>query len=112
MSMNKINYEEFKKLDLRVGQIKAVKIHPNADKLYILVVDLGEGEHDIQLVAGLKEHYGEDDLIGKKIVVVRNLEPSVIRGIESQGMLLAAVFNNKVSLVVPEMSIETGAKVK
>ena len=67
--MEKISFNEFKKVDLRVGKIKSVKEHPKADKLYILNVDLGEGEHDIQLVAGLKGHYKENELIGKKIVV-------------------------------------------
>ena len=110
--MEKIKSEDWKKLDLRIGKVKAVKIHPNADKLYIVLVDLGKGEHDIQLVAGLKQHYKENELINKKIVIIRNLEPSVIRGIESQGMLLAAVFKDKVVLIQPEKDIEVGAKVQ
>ncbi|MEK6826703.1 MAG: hypothetical protein AABX90_03670 [Nanoarchaeota archaeon] len=110
--MEKISFKDWKKLDLRVGQIKAVKDHPNADKLHILLVDLGLGEHDVQLIAGLKEHYSEAQLIGKKVIVIRNLEPTMIRGIESQGMLLAAVFKNKVVLLQPEKDIETGAKIE
>ena len=110
--MEKISLEDWKKIDLRVGQIKAVKQHPNADKLYILLVSLGKGEHDIQLVAGLKQYYTEKQLVNKKIVVVRNLQPTVIRGIESQAMLLAAVFKDKVVLIEPEKDIETGAKVQ
>ncbi len=110
--MEKISYPDFKKVDLRIGQIKSVKIHPNAERLYILVVDLGKGEHDIQLVAGLRQHYQEEELIGKKVVVVRNLEPHILRGVESQGMLLAAVFQNNVSLIQPDKDIETGAKVE
>ncbi len=110
--MEKVKFNEFKKVDLRVGQIKSVKVHPNADKLYILIVGLGEGEHDIQLVAGLKGHYEEDELISKKIIVVRNLEPSIIRGVESQGMLLAAIFKGNVALIVPEKDIEVGSKVE
>jgi len=110
--MEKIEFEEWKKLDLRVGKITAVKTHPKADRLYILLVDLGVGEHEIQLVAGLRTYYTEDLLINKKIIVVRNLQPSVIRGIESQGMLLAAVFKDKVVLLQPEKDIETGAKVQ
>ena len=110
--MDKVSVNDFKRLDLRIGQIKSVKDHPNADKLFILMVDLGEGEHDIQLVAGLKSHYDKDDLIGKKIVVIRNLEPTLIRGFESQGMLLAAIFKNKITLIQPEKEIETGAKVE
>lgn len=109
--MEHITLNEFKKLDLRIGEIKGAKEHPNAEKLYILLVSLGQGEHDIQLVAGLKNHYSEDELIGKKIVVVSNLEPAIIRGVESQGMLLAASFKDKVTLIQPEKDIETGSKV-
>ena len=110
--MDKIKFEDWKKLDLRVGEIKSVKNQPSADKLYILMVSLGKGEHEIQLVAGLKNFYKEDELINKKIIVIRNLEPSVIRGVESQGMLLAAVYKNDVIILQPEKEIETGAKVE
>ena len=110
--MEKIKFEDWKKLDLRIGKIKSVKEHPNANKLYVLMVDLGKGEHDIQLVAGLRTHYEENYLVGKQIVVIRNLEPSLIRGIESQGMLLAAVFEGDVVLLQPEKDIETGAKIE
>ena len=108
----KVLFEDWKKLDLRIGKISGVKDHPSADKLYILLVDLGEGEHDVQIVAGLKEGYSKNELIGKRIVVLRNLKPAVIRGIESQGMLLAAVFNEKVVLIKPDKDIEVGAKVE
>ncbi|MDD5651115.1 MAG: methionine--tRNA ligase subunit beta [Candidatus Nanoarchaeia archaeon] len=109
---DKISIDEFLKVDLRVAKIKAVKPHPKADKLLILDVSLGKGEHDVQIVAGIKEHYKEEELIGKQIIMVRNLEPAVIRGIESQGMLLAAEFKGKVVLLGPEKEIETGAKIK
>mgnify|MGYP001605177579 FL=1 len=110
--MEHIKFSDWKRIDLRIGEIKSVKEHPNADKLFILLIDLGTGEHDIQLVAGLKGHYDEDELIGKKIIVVANLEPALIRGIESQGMLLAAIFKNKVVLLGPEKDIEVGAKIE
>jgi len=109
---DKIPFAEFQKIDLRVGKITKVQPHPEADKLYILLVDLGEGEHDIQLVAGLRGHYKEEELINKEIVVVRNLQPAVLRGVESQGMLLAAEFKGKVVLISPEKLIETGAKIR
>jgi len=108
---NKVSFEDFEKLDLRIGKIKSIKPHPNADKLYVLMVDLGKGEHDVQIVAGLRNYYKEEELIGKQIVIIRNLEPVVLRGIESQGMLLAAEFKNKVVLISPEKEIETGAKI-
>ena len=80
---------KFTDLDLRVGKITAVKDHPDADKLYILLVDLGEFDHDLQIVSGLKLAYKKEELMNKKIVVVYNLENSIIRGIESNAMLLA-----------------------
>ena len=78
---------DFEALDLRVGWIKEVKEHPNADKLWVIKVDLGEEER--QLVAGLRKEYSSEELEGKNIVVVSNLKPAKLRGIESQGMLLA-----------------------
>jgi len=72
-----VSLENFRKNDLRVAKIKGVKDHPNADKLYILDISLGKGEHDLQLVAGLKNHYKKEDLIGKSIpnlIVNRNFD--------------------------------------
>jgi methionyl-tRNA synthetase len=110
--MKKIKFEDWKKLDLRVGKITEIKNHPEADKLYILMVDIGTGEHDIQLVAGIKQHYKKDELLNKQIVLIRNLEPAVIKGIESQGMLLAAVFKDKITLITPDKEIENGSKIE
>ena len=110
--MEKAKFEDWKKLDIRIGRIKSIKDHPNADKQYIIMVDLGKGEHDLQIVSGLVGYYDKDELQGKKIVVIRNLEPRVIRGVESQGMLLAAVFKNKISLLQSDKDIETGSKVE
>ncbi|MBL7101069.1 MAG: methionine--tRNA ligase [Nanoarchaeota archaeon] len=108
---DKIPFSEFQKIDLRVGKITKIQPHPKADKLYILLVDLGKGEHDTQIVAGIKEHYKEEELLGKQIIVVKNLQPAMIREVESNGMLLAAEFKGKVTLISPEKEIETGAKV-
>ncbi len=94
----------FEDLDLRIGKIKSVKNHPNADKLFILAVNLGEVERGLQLVAGLKGHYKENELIGKKVVVFRNLKPAVLRGIESFGMILAAEDKETISLLVAPKS--------
>jgi methionine--tRNA ligase beta chain len=109
--MENITFAEFQKLDLRVGEIKTVEEIPGADKIYKLSVDLG-GETR-ELVAGLKLFYGPDLLIGKKIVVLTNLEPRVIRGISSHGMLLAASTEDKSSVVIltVEKEILNGAKV-
>ncbi len=87
-----------KQLDLRVGKIMDVKDHPDADKLYLFTVDLGDEKRT--LVAGLKPYYDKEELMGKKGVVVANLEPAKLRGIESQGMILAAENEGTVSLVI------------
>ncbi|MEM4258437.1 MAG: methionine--tRNA ligase [Candidatus Thermoplasmatota archaeon] len=81
--------DPFSKVDLRVAKIEHVQDHPKADKLYILSIDIGPlGKRTI--VAGIKPYYSKDELQGKKIVIVNNLKPATIRGIESKGMLLAA----------------------
>src|SRR6266540_5799222 len=83
-----ITIEEFGKVELRVATIKAAEPHPNADRLLVLKIDLGTEER--QLVAGIRAHYTPEELVGKQIVVVANLQPVTLRGVESQGMLLAA----------------------
>ena len=108
--MTEIKFSEWQKMDLRVGEILEVNDHPDADKLYVLKVDIGEKE--IQLVAGIKNFYKKDELKGKKIVVFTNLEPAVLRGVKSEGMLLAADKDGRVTLLVPEKNIESGAKIR
>jgi methionyl-tRNA synthetase len=105
-----ITIQDFARLDLRVGAIVAAEAHPNANKLLVLKVDLGDlGER--QLVAGLRAHYEPEQLVGRKIVVIANLEPAVLRGVESQGMLLAASSGEHVAFLTPEKDIAPGAKV-
>ena len=105
-----VSITDFQKLEFRTGEVLEVKPHPNADRLYVLQVKIGETTK--QIVAGIKLYYQESELIGKKVVVVHNLEPSVIRGVESQGMLLAASTPEKLTLVVPERDIPSGAQVR
>jgi len=83
-----IPFEDFTKIKMRVGKIVEAADHPNADRLLVLKVDLGDEQR--QLCAGLKGHYDVADLVGTNIIVVTNLPPRRMRGIESQGMLLAA----------------------
>jgi len=83
-----ITYDDFAKIELKTGRIIEAAEHPDADKLLVLKVDLGEKQ--IQLVAGIKAAYAPQELVGKTIVVLVNLEPRALRGVESQGMLLAA----------------------
>ena len=83
-----ITYDDFCKLDLRIAKVTSVSDHPNADKLIVIQIDLGDEQR--QIVAGLKGHVEPESLVGTNLVVVANLEPRKMRGIESNGMLLAA----------------------
>lgn len=105
-----VSYEDFKKFDIRVALIEEIEKVPKADKLYKLSIDLGDEKRI--LVAGLAEHYKIDELKGKKIVILANLEPRKLRGIESQGMLLAAVDGDIVSVLTPDKKIPPGAKIE
>lgn len=89
--------------------LEAEKIE-GADKLLKLIVDLGNEKR--QIVAGIAKHYTPDELVGKKIVVVANLKPAKLRGVESQGMLLAASIGDELCLITPEKDIKEGARVK
>ena len=104
------SFEDFKKIGLKVGEIKEVNDHPSANKLYILRVDTGE---ERTLVAGIKNHYSKEELIGKRIIVVCNLDEKELRGIKSQGMLLAASDDDKenVVLLTIDKDIENGSKI-
>lgn len=109
--MDNITFDEFKKLDLRVGEIKSVEDIPGADKVYKITVDLGAEQRE--LVAGIKIHYPKESLPGKKIVVLTNLEPRTIRGVTSQGMLLAASNEDKSELAILtlEKDMPSGSKI-
>jgi methionyl-tRNA synthetase len=104
-----INIDEFRKLELRVGVVKSAEAHPNADKLLVLKVDLGGEER--QIVAGIKAHYAPGDLVGKQVVVVANLETAKLRGMASQGMVLAASDGDRIVILTPEKTVSPGAKV-
>src|SRR4051794_5113677 len=81
-----IGYDDFAKVELRVARVLEARPHPNADKLILLRVDLGEAEPR-QVVAGIRAHYAPEALVGKNIVVVANLAPAILRGESSNGML-------------------------
>jgi methionyl-tRNA synthetase len=108
-NISEISYEEFSKIDLRVAQVKEAERVEGANKLLKLKIDLG-GEQR-QIVAGIAEKYSPEELIGKRIVVVANLKPAKIRGVESKGMLLAAKDGEILSLVCPEKEIKGGSPV-
>jgi len=105
-----LSFEDFKKIDIRVAEIVEAREHPNADKLYVLTIRSGGDTK--QIVAGIRSTYGIDELKGKKIVVIDNLEPAVIRGEESNGMLLAASSEDGPVLLVPEKEVSPGSQVK
>ena len=111
MPEDTISFEDFMKLDIRVGTIKQALPHPNADKLLILKIDEGKDELR-QLVAGIKESYKPEEIIGKQIVFLANLEPKELRGEMSQGMILAADDNGKPVLLIPEKEVPNGSIVK
>jgi methionyl-tRNA synthetase len=107
-----IAYDDFAKVELRVAKVLEARPHPNADKLLLLQVDLGE-ESPRQIVAGIKAHYSPETLVGKKIIIVANLAPAVLRGETSNGMLLAATSDDKVILLtVDDQDCNPGAKIK
>ncbi len=107
-----ISIEDFLKVDLRVAVVKHAEPHPNADKLLILKIDAGDGVQDRQIVAGIRNHYKPEELIGKRIVIVNNLAPAVLRGVESQGMLLAAKDGDKVVVLTTEKDVQPGSKIQ
>ena len=108
----KIAFKDWQKLDIRVGKILEVKDHPNAEKLYLLDVDLGKEKKT--LVAGLKSYYKAEELKGKQCIIFTNLEPAKIRGIKSEGMILAAVNKDKSKVIIlsPEKDTELGSRVE
>jgi methionyl-tRNA synthetase len=105
-----ISFDEFKKVELKVGKVLSVDDHPNADKLMVLRVDVGEDAPRL-LVAGLKAYYAAEELQGKTVVVVTNLEPAQLRGVQSNGMLLAAQEGDVVSVLTVDKAVAPGSKV-
>jgi methionyl-tRNA synthetase len=108
-----ISYDDFAKLDLRIAKVLEVRDHPNADKLLVLTIDLGSEKRT--LCAGLRQYVAPEALLNKEIVVVANLEPRKMRGIESQGMLLAASHGEgaerKVVVLTTDVPVPPGSSV-
>jgi methionine--tRNA ligase beta chain len=106
-----IKYDDFAKLELRVAKVVEARPHPNADKLMLIQIDVGDQQK--QIVAGIRQHYSPEQLVGRLIVVVNNLEPAMLRGETSNGMLLAATSEDKVILLtVDDPTCVVGAKIK
>ncbi len=102
--------DDFRRLELRIAEIREVNDHPNADKLLILTLDLGGRQK--QVVAGIKAFYSKEELIGKQVVLVDNLDPVVLRGVESQGMILAGSDESMLAVVSPDKKLKPGSIVK
>ena len=108
--MEYISFDEFKKMDFRVGEILSAEKVEGTTKLLKLEVDIGVEKRT--MVAGVADVYSPEDLTGKKVTVIVNLKPAVIRGIESQGMLLAAEIDDKATISFFDKDVPTGAKVR
>ncbi len=106
-----INYEYFSQIDLRIGKVISAEKVENTDKLLKVMVDLGE-EKPCQLVAGVAQQYAPEALIGKDMVVLVNLEPRTIRGVESFGMILAATVDGAPVILTTEKPVPPGSKIK
>jgi tRNA-binding protein len=103
-----IGIEDFLKVDLRLAKVVEAEKVQGSDKLIKLKLSLGEEERTV--VAGIAKYYSPEELVGKKILIVANLKPRKIFGIESQGMILALSDGKKMSLIVPDRDVEEGAK--
>jgi len=114
-----ISYEEFKKMDIRVGTIREVEAVPETDKLLKCLIDFGEIDEEgnkklRQIVSGIKEYYSDVNvLINKQVLYIVNLEPRKIKGFESNGMLMAVDgIDGRPVFLVPEEKVSSGAKVR
>lgn len=108
--MEQISFDEFKKMDLRVGEIVEAEKVEGTEKLIKLEVDIGTEKRT--MVAGIADVYAPEDLVGKKLAVIVNLKPAIIRGIESQGMILAAEVEGKASIAFFDEGVPTGVRVR
>jgi len=104
-----IKYNDFSKLDLRVAEILSANRVPDSEKLIKINVSLGKEERTI--VAGIGKFYSPEELVGKKIIILKNLEPRELMGIKSNGMLLAASNNAELSLITIDRDIDAGTKI-
>lgn len=104
-----IELETFQKMDLRVGTIRRAEAIPKSNKLVKLTVDIGE---ERTVVAGIAKHYSAPDLEGRQVIIVANLRPARLMGVESRGMVLAAEDNSGVRLLAPDAATVPGSKVR
>ena len=108
--MENINFEEFQKIKLKIARIISAEQVEKSEKLLKLEIDIGDEKR--QIVAGIANFYQPEDLIGREIVVLVNLEPRILMGMESQGMLLAASDEGKPVLLRPDEDVPPGTKIR
>jgi len=104
-----VSFDDWQKIELRTAEVVAAEVHPDADRLLVLKVRLGEEER--QLVAGVRAHYEPEALVGRTVVVIANLEPATIRGVESQGMMLAVKDGDRVVHLTTDGAVTSGLRV-
>ena len=104
-----IEFADFQKVEMKTGKVLAVEVHPNADKLYVVRVDLGAGETRT-VVAGVRAWYAPEQLVGKTVIVAANLQPRALRGVESQGMLLAVHDGDRVKVLTVDGEAAPGIR--
>ena len=105
-----ITIDDFKKVELKVARVTAAELHPKADRLLVLKLDLGAEQR--QVVSGIRASYPDPAaMVGKQVVLIANLEPAVIRGVESQGMILATQDEGGISVLAPDRLVTPGSGV-
>lgn len=110
--MDQIQYEDFAKLDIRIGTVLAAELVPDTDKLIKCTIDFGAEVGQRTIVSGIAQWKKPEELVGKQLPYIINLAPRVLRGIESQGMLLAASDEDGVALIFPERPMPAGSRLK
>lgn len=103
--------DDFQKIEIRIGTVVSVKVVEGADKLYILSVDIGESM-DRQILSGIREFVSEEELIGKQFPFITNLKPRMLRGYESQGMILAGSDDSGLALLNPSKKLINGTRLR
>lgn len=111
MSENIITIDDFAKIEIKLGKVTSVSVVEGADKLYKLTVDLGE-EKERQILSAIREYVKEEDLLGKQFPFITNLAPRMIRGLESNGMILAGSDAEKFALLSPTQDLQNGTKLR
>ncbi len=109
MAKAEITIDDFAKVEMKVGEVISCENHPDADRLLVSQIDIG---HEVrQIVSGIRGHFEAEDMVGKRVVVVTNLKPAKLRGVESQGMILAAEDGSDLNLVIPSGDLGAGAEI-